>query len=92
MQVELGNAKELAQMVKVGLALCQELQKNGTLKEIYDGFSAARKLWRKDSAELDVKQYEYYTSSGISPEHAILLIIASKDAWKSDLSRLLRKK
>lgn len=92
MEVQLGNAKELAQLVKVGVALCQELQKDGTLKQIYDGFAAARKLCRKDSSELDVEQYEYYISNGISPEHAISLIIAGKSAWKPDYSRLLSKK
>lgn len=92
MQIELGNAKELAQMVKVGVALCQELQKDGTLKQIYEGFTEARKQFRKDSAWLDAEQYEYYTAHGISPEHAILLIIATKGVWKPDFSRMLPKK
>lgn len=92
MQVELGNAKELAQLVKVGVALSQELQKDGTLKQIYDGITSARKQFRTDSARLDVEQYEYYTANGISPEHAILLIIASKGAWKPDFSKVFSKK
>lgn len=92
MQVELGDAKELAQIVKMGVALCQELQKDGTLKQMYDGFMAARKQFRKDSARLDTEQYEYYTSHCITPEHAIMLIIASKGAWKPDFFRMLSRK
>lgn len=53
MQVELGGAKELAQIMKVGVALCQELQKDGTLGQIYDGVASAHKLFRKDSARPD---------------------------------------
>lgn len=92
MQIELGNAKELAQLVKVVVALCQELQKDGTFKQLYDGFTTVRKQCCKDSAELDIDLYEYYTARGIAPEHAIMLIIASKGVWKPDYSRLLSKK
>lgn len=92
MKIELGDVKELAQMVKVGVGVIQELNKDGTLSQIGEGLASIRAKFREQSAELDVAQYLKYVTAGISAEQAVLLMATGKLKWKLDLDKLLFKK
>lgn len=92
MQVELGDAKELAQIVKMGVGIIQELNNDGTLPMIEQGFFELRGKLRAQSVALDIMQYEKYVEAGMKPEHAVIIIASQKGVWKPDFSRIFSKK
>lgn len=91
MQIEFGDVQQIVGIVKMGIAVCRELHKDGTLKEICDGASIIRRGIGMDTARLDVEKYQYYTEHGISPEHAILLLCVHKteviDSLRSSMDK-----
>lgn len=88
MDIVLGNAKEMASLVKIGLDLLEEFKKDGSLEKAADGIFALCKRLRQDMALLDIEQRDTYMLAGLSAEEALSLVIENKRV----ISGLLSKK
>ena len=88
MMIELGNAEQTAAMIKFGIKVVGELERDGTLRGIIDSALNVKRKFREDSAELDMWQFNFYKESGLSDKEAFELLLADKAA-KADVIKSL---
>lgn len=79
MNVELGDAKELVQLVQLGVAVFQKLKDEGALGEIGKEIGEIHSNIRRHCFKLDVEQLRYYENEGqLSKEQALHLLTVNK--------------
>ena len=79
MNVELGEAKDVAQLIQIGAAIFQKLKSDGTLGEIGREIAEIHSNIRKHCYKLDVEQLRYYENVGqLSKEQALHLLTVNK--------------
>lgn len=89
MNIEIGDAKQIAELVKTALKVCGELKNDGSLERIFDMIFAARARLRADAATLDLLQFDKYVGGGMSPQDAAEIIRAQKCAVALNLEKFL---
>lgn len=80
MRVELGDAKELAQIIKLICEAWNELERDGTLKNVRAKLFSVRKAFLEDELILDMRKIAVYRSNGLTDAQAFELLLASKQS------------
>lgn len=87
MNIELGDVKEIVQIVKTGVAVCKELNEDGTLDGIINSIGKMHKNIRKHCAQTDIEILRLYEEEGhLSREQALHLLMVNKIACREMLN------
>lgn len=87
MNIELGSVNEIVQIVKTGVAVCKELNEDGTLDGIINSIGKMHKNIRKHCAQTDIEILRLYEEEGhLSREQALHLLMVNKIACREMLN------